>query len=145
MSEAPILLVEDDPSHALLVRRVLERARLANPVLALQRGDDAFDYLAGEGAYTDRQAHPMPVLLLLDLHVPGRDGLDILAWIRKEPELGDLPVVMFSGSGDAEDINRAFELGADSYLVKPVAFDALLDTIHGLGLRWSIVRTERER
>ena len=139
-----ILLVEDDRNHALLVQRVLEKAGLANPIVSLHRGDDAFDYLSGKADYADRDRYPPPALVLLDLHLPGRGGLDLLAWIRKQPELADLPVVMFSGSGDAEDIIQAFELGASSYLVKPVAFDALLDTINGLGLQWAILRAQAQ-
>jgi CheY-like chemotaxis protein len=140
----PILLVEDDPSHALLAQRVLEEAGVANPILSLRRGDDAYDYLAGEGNYADRDRHPLPALILLDLHLPGRGGLDLLSWIRKQSELADLPVVMFSGSGGADEINQAFELGASSYLVKPVAFDAMLHTINGLGLRWAILRAQAQ-
>jgi DNA-binding response OmpR family regulator len=134
MNEAPILLVEDDTGHSLLVQRVLKKARVANPVVAFGNGDEAVDYLAGQGEYGDRASHPLPVLVLLDGHVPGRSGLEILSWIRERAALMDLPVVMFSGSGEAESINRAFEIGADSYLVKPVAFEALLDTIDEIGL-----------
>ena len=137
----PILLVEDDPSHALLVQRVLEEAGLANPILPLHRGDDAFDYLAGANN-ADREKYGPPALVLLDLHLPGRGGLELLAWIRKQPDLANLPVVLLSASGDAEEINQAFELGASSYLVKPIAFQALLDTINGLGLQWAILRAQ---
>jgi CheY-like chemotaxis protein len=134
----PILLVEDDPTHALLAQRVLEEAGLANPILPLRRGDDAFDYLSGKSA--DRKRYGPPALVLLDLHIPGWGGLELLAWIRKQPDLADIPVVLLSASGDAQEINKAFELGASSYLVKPIAFKALLDTINGLGLQWAILR-----
>lgn len=136
---APILLVEDDESHAVLISRVLAKARLANPVVAFQDGSQAFDYLSGHGEYADRERQPLPVLVLLDLHVPGTSGLDLLAHIRERPDLQSLPVIIFSGSGESEDINRAFELGVDTYLVKPVAFDALLDAIGALGLDWVLL------
>jgi CheY-like chemotaxis protein len=135
----PILLVEDDASQALLVDRVLRKARLTNPVIALRNGDDAIAYLQGQGHYRDREQCPLPVLMLLDVHVPGKSGLEILTWLREQPDLGDIPVVMLSGSGESEDIDRAFALGAESYLVKPVAFDALLDTVSSLGLAWTIL------
>lgn len=139
MPYPPVLMVEDDESHALLVKRVFERAGLANPVRVIRNGDDAVSYLSGEGDYADREANPVPALLLLDVHVPGRSGLEVLSWLRGRTELNGLPVLMFSGSAESEDINRAFELGVDSYLVKPVAFDALLDAINGLGLQWAVL------
>ena len=139
MPYPPVLMVEDDESHALLVKRVFERAGLANPVRVIRNGDEAVSYLSGEGDYADREANPVPAVLLLDVHVPGRSGLEVLSWLRGRTELNGLPVLMFSGSAESEDINRAFELGVDSYLVKPVAFDALLDAINGLGLRWAVL------
>jgi len=139
MPYPPVLMVEDDESHALLVKRVFERAGLANPVRVIRNGDEAVSYLSGEGDYADREANPVPALLLLDVHVPGRSGLEVLSWLRGRTELKGLPVLMFSGSAESEAINRAFELGVDSYLVKPVAFDALLDAINGLGLRWAVL------
>lgn len=139
MPYPPVLMVEDDESHALLVKRVFERAGLANPVRVIRNGDEAVLYLSGEGDYADREANPVPAVLLLDVHVPGRSGLEVLSWLRGRTELNGLPVLMFSGSAESEDINRAFELGVDSYLVKPVAFDALLDAINGLGLRWAVL------
>lgn len=136
---APILVVEDDQSHALLISRVLAKARLANPVVAFHDGNQAFDYLSGHGEYGDRERQPLPVLVLLDLHVPGISGLDLLQHIRERPDLQSLPVIIFSGSGESGDINRAFELGVDTYLVKPVAFDALLDAIGELRLDWVLL------
>ncbi|MGH2661911.1 MAG: response regulator [Actinomycetota bacterium] len=138
------MLVEDDAGHTRLIERVLEKAGLANPIVMFHDGEEAFAYLEGRGRFGDRDQHPVPVLMLLDNHLPSRSGLDILAWLRKDPELQKLPVVMLSGSSDSEDIFRAFELGVDTYLVKPVAFDALLDAINGLGLPWAVLaRSDR--
>jgi DNA-binding response OmpR family regulator len=139
MAVPPIMLVEDDPGHSRLIERVLEKAGLANPVVMFHDGEEAFGYLEGRDRFADREGFPLPVLLLLDGHLPSRSGLDILAWLRKDAELKDLPVIMLSGSSDSEDIYRAFELGVDTYLVKPVAFDALLDAINGLNLPWAIL------
>ena len=135
----PILLVEDDASQAMLVERVVRRARLANSVIALTNGDDAIAYLDGRDQYADREQYPLPILVLLDVHVPGKSGLEVLTWLRKQPALDHVPAVVLSGSAESEDIDRAFELGAESYLVKPVGFDALLDTVGRLGLSWVIL------
>jgi CheY-like chemotaxis protein len=135
----PILLVEDDVGQAMLVEKVLGRAHLANPVVAIRNGEDAIAYLEGRAPYDDRERHPLPVIILLDVHVPGKSGLEILMWLREQKPLTHIPTVMLSGSAESEDIDRAFELGAASYLVKPVAFDALLDTVGSLGLSWAIL------
>jgi DNA-binding response OmpR family regulator len=131
----PILLMEDDQSHAVLVERVLRKAGVANPLIITGTGQQTLSSLSA----SEEGRSALPVLVLLDLHVPGASGLDILEWIRDRPALEHLPVVMLSSSTESEDINRAFELGADSYLVKPVGFDALADTVGSLGLQWAIV------
>jgi len=140
----PILLVEDDASQAMLVERVLRKARLANPLIALTNGDDAIAYLDGRDPYADREKFPPPILVLLDVHVPGRSGLEILTWLRGQPSFDHVPAVMLSGSAESQDIDRAFDLGAESYLVKPVAFDALMDTVGTLGLPWMILGREKD-
>ena len=140
----PILLVEDDRGQALLVERVFRKAGVANPLRVFHDGSEALAYLGGQEGYADRSRFPLPVLVLLDLHVPGQSGLELLTWLRAQPGLKGVPVVMLSGSSESEDIDRAFELGADSYLVKPVAFDALLDTVSGLGLPWMILGRDGE-
>lgn len=135
----PILLVEDDASQAMLIERVLREAHLANPLLAFRNGEEAITYLQGRGQYGDRSRYPLPALVLLDVHIPGKSGLEILTWLRRQSALDHIPAVMLSGSAESQDIDRAFELGAASYLVKPVAFDALLDTVGSLGLSWVIL------
>jgi CheY-like chemotaxis protein len=135
----PILLVEDDASQVMLVERVLRKAKLANRLLAFRNGEEAIAYLDGRGQYDDRSRYPLPALVLLDVHIPGKSGLEILTWLRGQRILDHIPAVILSGSAESEDIDRAFELGAASYLVKPVAFDALLDTVGGLGLSWAIL------
>jgi CheY-like chemotaxis protein len=135
----PILLVEEDVTQVMLVERVLRKAKLANPLLALRDGEEAIAYLDGRGEYYDRSRHPLPALVLLDVHIPGASGLEILTWLRDQPSLDHIPAVVLSGSAESEVIDRAFELGAASYLVKPVAFDALLDAVGGLGLSWVLL------
>ena len=139
-----IVLVEDDPGQTLLVQRVLSKAGLANPVRAFNDGEDALGYLSNGDRPTDASEDLLPALVLLDLHIPRKSGLEILAWIRGTPDFDRVPVIMLSGSTESEDIDRAFEFGAESYLVKPVAFDALVDAVTSLALPWAILRRPSE-
>lgn len=135
----PILLVEDDPNDVLLLQRALRKAQLANPVQVVRDGDEAVAYLAGEGEYGDRAQHPWPVLVLLDMKLPRKSGLEVLAWIRGQEGLKRLPVVMLTSSRESVDINRAYDLGVNSYLVKPVAFEDLVEMMKALRLYWVIL------
>src|SRR5947207_15017530 len=108
-----------------MVRRSFTKASLQGTLDVVDDGDKAVAYLAGHGGFADRARHPLPVLLLLDLKLPRRSGLEVLAWVRQQPTLKRLPVVVLTSSEESADINRAYDLGANSYLVKPVAFDAL--------------------
>jgi CheY-like chemotaxis protein len=120
MPEEPILLVEDDPSDFRLIQRAFERANLAIPMIRLTHGDDAVAYLAGDAPYENRGAYPVPAIILLDIKLPRRSGFEVLEWIRKRPSaLRRIPVVMLTSSRHSADINRAYDLGANSYLVKP--------------------------
>ena len=131
-----ILLVEDNPDDVLLVRRAFQKAGVGNPIVALEHGDEAIAYLGGTGAYTDRHRYPLPALVLLDLKLPRRSGLEVLAWVRQHEGLKRMPVVVLTSSRDEGDINRAYDLGANSYLVKPVAFDDLLRLVRSLEGYW---------
>ncbi|HEV7367855.1 response regulator [Arenibaculum sp.] len=136
----PILLVEDDPDDQLLIRRAFTKARLLNPLRVVGDGDAAVDYLSGAEGYADRHANPLPALLLLDLKLPRRSGLEVLEWLRSRPApMGRTPVVVLTSSKESADVDRAYELGANSYLVKPVDFDGLLDMIKTAGLYWTVL------
>jgi len=111
----PILAVEDDPSDILFIRRALSKVDVANPLVSVVNGDELEAYLFGRFPYVDRL---LPALVLLDVGLPRRTGLDLLEWIRKQRDLASLPVVMLSASDKAKDVNRAYELGANSYVVK---------------------------
>jgi CheY-like chemotaxis protein len=134
-----ILVVEDDPNDLLLIQRAFGKARILNPLQSVGNGDDAVAYLAGEGPYADREQHPFPVLVLLDLKLPRRSGLEVLQWIRAQAGLKRLPVVVLTSSKEATDVNRAYDLGANSYLVKPVGFDSLLELVKSLEVYWLIL------
>jgi CheY-like chemotaxis protein len=143
LSRPTILVAEDDAQHRLLIAAALAAARLDNPVQLVNDGKAAIAYLAGDGRYGDRHRYPLPVLALLDMHMPGASGLEVLAWLRaQQGHLGQIPTVVLTASDDEADIDGAFAAGATSYLVKPVGFDALLDVVRGLGLRWMLLGPE---
>jgi CheY-like chemotaxis protein len=134
-----ILLVEDDRNDILLLQRAFRKANLANPLMVVTDGEEATAYLGGQGQYADRSQFPLPVIVLLDLKLPRRSGLEVLAWLREQPTLRRLPVVVLTASRECADINTAYELGASSYLVKPVAFDNLVEIVKTLNLYWVIL------
>jgi CheY-like chemotaxis protein len=139
-----VLLAEDNSTDALMVRRAFTKASIQGTLEVVEDGDKAVAYLSGKRPFADRMRHPLPVLLLLDLKLPRRSGLEVLAWIRQQPGLKRLPVVVLTSSEENSDINRAYDLGANSYLVKPVNFDALLEMIKGLGLYWLVLNEDPE-
>jgi CheY-like chemotaxis protein len=131
-----ILVVEDNPNDILLLQRAFRKANIQNPLRIVNDGQSAIDYLAGEEPYADRRQHPLPGLLLLDLKLPRRSGHEILSWLRQQAGIGQMTTVVLSSSKESEDIDRAYAAGANSYLVKPVAFDELLTMIKTLNLYW---------
>ncbi|OLC01866.1 MAG: two-component system response regulator [Gemmatimonadetes bacterium 13_1_40CM_4_69_8] len=137
-----ILLVEDNPDDVLLIRRAFQKAGIGNPIVALEHGDEALAYLDGRDRYGDRQRYPLPTLMLLDLKLPRRSGLEVLAWVRQHSGLKRLPIVVLSSSRNEVDINRAYDLGANSYLVKPVAFDDLLRLVRSLEGYWLMLNVK---
>jgi CheY-like chemotaxis protein len=136
----PILLAEDDASHVLLVRRFLAKGGLVNPVFPVSDGAEALAYLEGEGDYADRARHPLPAVIITDLHLAGMGGMELLEGVRARPDCAEVPVVVMSGSTDGRDIEQVHRLGAAAYLVKPIAFEALLGVLHDLGLPWALQR-----
>lgn len=134
-----ILLVEDDPNDVFLIQRAFRRINLANPIQVVQDGEAAVLYLSGQDPYVDRDRYPFPILVLLDLKLPRRSGLEVLEWLRQQPKLKRLPVVVLTSSRENSDLNRAYDLGANSYLVKPVAFDGLLEMVRSLNQYWLIL------
>jgi CheY-like chemotaxis protein len=134
-----LMLVEDDPDHVLLIQRALAKANLVNPLRIVRDGDEAIAYLSGQGPYGDRNRYPLPSLILLDLKLPRKSGLEVLEWIRSDPALRVLPVVALTSSAETSDIERAYALGVNSYLVKPLGFEDLLDLVKSLGMYWMIL------
>jgi CheY-like chemotaxis protein len=114
-----ILLIEDEPSDAALLCRAFEKADVLNPITHLKDGDTALAYLAGAGVYGDRSKFPLPALILLDFKLPGMTGLQLLQWMRVQPDVRRIPVVVLTADDDPKSVNAAYDLGANSYLVKP--------------------------
>ena len=127
-----ILLVDDNPHDVILLRLAFRRVGIIDPIKLVNDGAEAVRYLKGEGPYADRQAYPTPTLVLLDLKMPQTSGFDVLQWIRSEPSLQGLMVVVMTGSKDSDDVQRAYQLGADSYLVKPARFSDLVKITQSL-------------
>ncbi len=128
-----ILIVEDKADDALLIRRAFNKAGIQTPMAVVSEGDAATDYLSGAGQFANREAYPEATLVLLDLKLPRRSGLEVLEWMKQMSALRHLPVVVLTSSRESVDVRRAYELGANSYLVKPVNFadlQAMMDATH---------------
>jgi len=131
-----ILLVEDNPEDVLLLREAFRRNGFQFPLLVVSNGEQAVSYLKGEGDYSDRTQFPVPSLILLDLKMPGMDGFQVLQWIRSHPEWRCLPVIVLTTSFYGPDVERAYELGANSFLTKPVEFDQYVASVRNIGEFW---------
>jgi CheY-like chemotaxis protein len=139
VTNQPILLVEDDENDVMLLQRAFRRAAIVNPLQVVRHGDDAVAYLEGTGEFADRALHPLPVLMLLDLKLPRRTGLEVLRWVKERTGLKRIPIVVLTSSKNDDDVNRAYELGANSYVVKPVSFETLLELVKSLELYWLVL------
>ncbi|RMD93131.1 MAG: response regulator, partial [Calditrichaeota bacterium] len=115
-----VLIVEDDPNDVLLIRRAFQKAKILNPLQFVNDGEQAVQYLSGLPPFADSEKYPAPVLLLLDLKLPKKSGFEVLEWLQQQNTLHRLPVVVLTSSNQSSDINHAYDLGANSYLVKPV-------------------------
>jgi CheY-like chemotaxis protein len=117
-----ILLVEDNEDDVLLIKRAFERAAVGNPLRALSCGTEAIAYLNGDPPYWNRAECPLPAMVLLDIKMPVTDGFEVLKWIRRQPDFARLCIVMLTSSDEIRDVNLAYQLGATSFLVKPLDF-----------------------
>jgi CheY-like chemotaxis protein len=140
----PILLVEDSPDDALLIQRAFRKANLTNPVQHVSDGEEAVAYLSGAPPWSDRAKFPLPVFMLLDLKLPRRSGLEVLEWVRRESAVKRLPVVVLTSSRESVDVNRAYDIGVNSYLTKPVGFEALLEMVKSINLYWLVLNEHPE-
>ncbi|MEM7592201.1 MAG: response regulator [Cyanobacteria bacterium P01_A01_bin.83] len=131
-----ILLVEDDYNDILLIKRAFRKAQVQQPLVMVSDGDEAISYLSRTGKYADEQNYSSPTLILLDLKLPRRSGLEVLAWIRQQPLLKRLLVVVLTSSQENSDLNQAYDLGANSYLVKPINFQDFVNLIELVDVYW---------
>lgn len=131
----PLLWIEDDQNDILLVGRAMVKVGM-QPSAIIRDGEEAILYLSGQGNYIDRNRHPLPSLILLDLKLPKRSGLEVLRWLREQPILRRIPTIVFTSSTETDDINRAYELGANAYLVKPVDMEGLISTLRRVQEFW---------
>ena len=131
-----ILLVEDNTSDAELTLRALRRRHLANAVLHVLDGDEALEFLRGEGRFAGRETQRAPKVVILDLKLPKIDGLQVLRAMKADEKLKAIPVVMLTSSRQERDILEAYKLGVNSYIVKPVEFDSFAEAVANLGFYW---------
>lgn len=134
-----ILLVEDNERDAELTIRALKKHKLANHLVHIKDGAEALDFLFGRGAYQGRDPKARPRVVLLDLKLPKVNGLEVLRTIKQDEYLSLLPVVIVTSSAEDPDMRIAYELGANSYVVKPVEFDTFADAMSHLGLYWLLL------
>ncbi|HYV98977.1 MAG TPA: response regulator [Gemmatimonadaceae bacterium] len=139
VTNQPVLVVEDDDNDVLFVQRAFKHAGILNPLQIVRNGDDAVAYLEGSGTFSDREKYPLPVFMLLDLKMPRRSGLEVLQWVKERDGLRRIPIVVLTSSKNEKDVNRAYELGANSYLVKPVSFEGLIELTKSLHLYWLVL------
>lgn len=134
--EALIMLVEDNEMDVVLTLDAFQEARLRNPVHVARTGEGALDYLLGRGEHQDRNQYPMPDLILLDLKLPGISGMDVLRKIKGRPTLKQIPVIILSSSDEEADRALGYDLGVNSYLVKPVSFEGFLTVVGKIKEYW---------
>jgi len=139
MKPKTILLVEDNPSDVGLTRRALGKSHIANELVVAEDGQEALDYLFGGGQFTGPKMNELPALILLDLKLPRVDGLQVLRRIRADERTSRLAVVMLTTSSEEDDIAQSYDLGANSYIRKPVDFKQFVDVVQHLGLYWLVM------
>jgi CheY-like chemotaxis protein len=133
-----ILLAEDDPNDVVFLGKAFQKAGVPKPFRVMADGQDVISYLAGAGEYADREGHPLPTHLLLDLKLPRRSGLDILSWIRKDSRVPILPVIVLTSSSQAQDRAKAEGFGVNGYFVKPVTQTELVDLARTIATLWNL-------
>jgi CheY-like chemotaxis protein len=134
--QAVILLVDDREDDVLLVRRALSRANVPNPLFVVRDGEEAMAYLDGVGKYSNRDEYPLPDIMLLDIKMPKMDGFDVLREVRSRAEFKAMRIIVLTSSEDIFDVNKAYDLGANSFLVKPLEFENYTAMMRTLSAFW---------
>jgi len=131
-----VLLAEDNENDIVLFKRAFKQAAIKCPLRVVRDGEEVIKYLKGTGKFSNRNEHPFPKLLLLDLKMPGKDGFAVLAWIRQEPSVKHLRVVVLTTSGELQAVNRAYELGANSFIVKSANTQEFVAQLRDIKRHW---------
>ncbi len=138
MTSIAVLYVEDSPTDILLMQRALANAGVENLFSVVQGAQPAIDYLSGAGPYADREKYPLPHLVLLDLNLPDKPGFEVLKWIRRNPLFKTLAVLVYSSSAQSQDIQTAYDLGANAYVVKPANFEKFVEVFRAIRDFWLV-------
>ena len=141
-TEVEILLVEDNMNDAELAIRALHKSKIANKIVHLKDGASALDFLFGKGEFEGRNVNHKPKVILLDLKMPKVDGMEVLEKVKSDEFTKNIPVVVLTSSKESPDIEKAYALGANSYIVKPVEFDGFIKAISELGFYWLILNQD---
>lgn len=142
---AELLLVEDNPYDAELTLSALRQRNLANSLHHVEDGAEALDFVFARGKYSDRRNYPVPSLILLDLKMPKVNGIEVLEKLKSDPVMKKIPVVVLTSSNEDPDIKKCYELGVNSYIVKPVDFEDFIAAVIDLGLYWMLLNTPPNR
>lgn len=138
----PILMAEDDPDDRLFIEQAFRDLRISGKLHFVENGEELMNFLRRRGDYSDPEVSPRPVLILLDLNMPKKDGRQCLVEIKSDPALKSIPVVVWTTSNLEEDITRCYDAGADSFITKPASYPGLLEAIRGIGRKWLAVLAE---
>lgn len=131
-----ILLVEDDPSHRLLIRKNLENHGVSNQISEVEDGQEALDYIYGVDMYADRKKYPMPDIVILDIKMPRVDGFGVLEKLKSDPKMKSIPVIMLTTSSRDEEVAKGYKYGANAYVTKPLDFADFAKKLHDLKMFW---------
>ena len=143
-TDSRVLYVEDEEDDVFFMRNAFKRIGVEDRFHAVEDGERAINYLSGQEPYANREDHPLPTFVLLDLNLPVRSGFEVLEWLRSQPQFEKLPVVIFSSSGRLEDRQRAEKLGATDYLLKPTSGSQFLEMARQLNETWLVKKLEME-
>jgi CheY-like chemotaxis protein len=141
MDNFTILIAEDEPNDVMLLELAIRKNGIRNPVKVVRDGEEAIEYLEGKGQYKDRERFPFPSVIISDVKMPRRNGLEVIEWVRRHPRCSIIPIVMLSGSRIQNDVLSAYKLGANSYFTKPSTLDELSDLLKLAFEYWT--RSER--
>jgi CheY-like chemotaxis protein len=145
LKEVEILLVEDNPNDVELTLRSLSKNKLANKIHVVKDGAEALEYIFGTGAYAKRDVNDKPKVILLDLKLPKVDGLEVLQRIKADERTKEIPIIVLTSSTEELDIVESYELDVNSYIIKPIDFDKLVDAVSEIGLYWLLLNKPAER